>query len=67
MTLAYVDAVTDEVLDTVTLTDGQLSYTTGSARGLFAGRQAQFGWSDEQAFTELTGWSNGYLALRPTL
>lgn len=63
--LYFVEVSTGEVLDTVTLADGELSFATGEARQLFTLRRDRFAWTAEQAYDQLTGWSNGYAALRP--
>lgn len=52
------------VLDTVTLADGLLTYSTGAARDLIEGpRRANPNLTDGRLFELATGWSNGYLTI----
>lgn len=60
-------------LDRVTLDDeGRLTYRTGAAREMFERRRAVMGGADTdvevtdaEVADALTGWSNGYIAIRP--
>ena len=63
--LQYVEVATGDVLDTVTVAGERLRFTSGAAEQMFTVRRDRFGWSDAQTYDELTGWSNGYVALRP--
>ena len=65
MTLDYVEVSTGDVLDSITLDGDQLVYTTGAARQMFETRMDRFGWTARRTIGELSGWSNGYAALRP--
>jgi hypothetical protein len=63
--LDYIEVSTRQVLDTVTLDEGSLKFTTGVSGAMFATRRARFGWTATEAYDQLSGWSNGYAALRP--
>lgn len=54
-------------LDRVMLDDeGRLAYRTGAARDLFEGRRRALGseTTDQELAEQMTGWSNGYIAVR---
>lgn len=63
--LDYIEVSTGVLLDTVTLVDGELRFASGAATPMFAARRGRFGWTAEQTYDQLTGWSNGYAAIRP--
>lgn len=63
--LDFVDVSTGTVMDTVTLDGGRLRFETGAAEEMFAIRRVRFGLSAAAIFDQLSGWSNGYAALRP--
>lgn len=68
MTALLVVAVSDDAeLDRVVLDDeGRLAYRTGAARGMFEARRRVLGGvSDADLVEYLTGWSNGYITVRP--
>jgi len=62
--LEYVEVSTGAVLDTVTLVAGGLVFATGAAGDLFEIRRRRFAWPPAKVYDQLTGWSNGYVALR---
>lgn len=68
MTALLVTAVASGAeLDRVTLDDeGRLTYRTGAARDVFEGRRRVLGdkTTDAEVAKQMTGWSNGYIAVR---
>lgn len=65
--LELVDVASDEVIDTVTVAaDGTFTSETGAADSLITAR-ANLIPDPAEMTASLTGWSNGYLQLRPVL
>lgn len=62
-TLKLILEATGEVLATATF-DGDKIVSTGPARDLVDSRRRR-GFSDEQVWRQLYGWSNGYLIMSP--
>lgn len=59
--LQVIDVNENRVIDEISFYEGKISYANGLAQNLFEttrdGRQL----SDEEAFHQLNGWSNGYM------
>lgn len=66
MIIEYVSVRTDQVLDRITLVDGEVGYETGKARPLVENRVVK-GEDPAAIMDSLRSWSNGYVLTREAL
>lgn len=63
--LKVISVRSGDVIDTVTLADGELRFATGAAREMFESlRSVDPSLTDAAIFAMRTDWSNGYIQTR---
>lgn len=62
-TLEVYSEASREVIDEITLSGDVISYSTGSAEGLFQAKKALY-ITNRRTFSALSGSSNGYISFR---